>query len=1012
MLRCLALVAILLPAALIAAPEASDTVEYNRDIRPILADKCWACHGPDEDNREGDLRLDTRAGALAANDDDERSIVPGKPDESLLIARIVTERKRRKMPPPKTNKTISAHELDLLRRWIAQGAEWQDHWSRVSPQRPAVPSVKNAAWVRNPIDAFILRQLEAAGVEPAPLADRRTLIRRLSFDLTGLPPSPEEVDAFAAVTSDSEKEYGDLVARLLRSKHYGERLAAYWLDAVRFADTNGIHGDNHREVTMYRDWVIDAFNENRPFDRFTIEQLAGDLLPDANRATRVASGYNRLLITTREGGAQPKEYLAKYAADRVRNVSGVWLGVTMGCAECHDHKFDPYTMRDFYSLEAFFADLKETAVGVQQPTKIATDEQDARLEAIAGERSVLQKTLAAWTPALEKGLEQWEAGRTRTALDWQALKPTESASRDGATLSVLDDGSILASGKSPDRDVYSIVAKTSLAGITGLRLEVLPDDSLPQKGAGRADNGNFVLNRFEVRVDGKPIAWARATATHSQNGYSVDRSTDGKGATGWAILPQIGKPITAVFEAAKKLDGDGEKTIAIEMHHEYGSRHTIGRFRLAVTAAPAPLDANGKGGVPADVAAILGVDRNARNDGQVGKLRAFYRSIAPELAATRDAITKLEKEKKAIEDAMPTTLVSMAVKPRTIRVLPRGNWLDDSGEIVAPAIPEALGKLDTGERRATRLDLAKWIVSRDNPLVARVFVNRLWKICFGRGLVKSLDDFGTQGALPTHPELLDWLAVEFIESGWNVRHMLELLVSSSSYRQSSIASKELRDRDPYNELVARQGTYRLDAEMVRDNALAVSELLVRKIGGRSVKPYQPSGYWAHLNFPRRTYKKDSGDNLYRRGLYTYWCRTFLHPSLAAFDAPTREECTVDRGRPNTRRQALGRLPAAGDGGGARALAERALASAGPAAEERIAFLYRTVLTRTPSSREVAILTDLSARHLAEYRADPDAAKASLTIGDRPAPEGDAAEHAAWTSVARVVLNLHETITRN
>jgi hypothetical protein len=804
---------LLIGVSLTAVPPAvgaDEPVDFNRDVRPILSERCFACHGPDENTREAEFRLDVKDD-LFADRGGYAAVVPGRPETSELLGRVASDDESLRMPPADHGPALSAAQIDTIRRWIAQGAEWKGHWAYVAPTRPEVPAAADGL---SPIDHFVRTRLAERGLTPSARAERVTLIRRLSFDLTGLPPTFAEVERF--VNDERPDAYEQLVERLLESPHHAERMTQWWLDLVRYADTNGIHGDNHREVWMYRDWVIGAFQGNMPFDEFTTAQLAGDLVAEPTEATRIASGYNRLLMTTREGGAQAKEYTAKYAADRVRNASTVWLGATLGCAECHDHKFDPILTKDFYSFAAFFADVQETAVGVQQPTNFPSTQQAAELQRLDGELAAARKTLADRTPRI-------------------------------------------------------------------------------------------------------------AVAETTRPNYKL-------------------KPEDAV------------------------------------------------------------------------------KFVTPELNPLRGRIAKLEADRKALDEAIPETLVTTALAaPRTMRVLPRGNWLDDSGPVVQPSTPAFLPELGVEGRRANRLDLAKWILAEENPLTARVFVNRLWGLFFGQGLVATADDFGSQGAWPTHPKLLDWLAVEFMESGWDVRHMIRLIVTSETYRQQSGKPKAEsgkpeegggRQADPYNKWLARQGTWRLDAEMVRDNALAVSGLLVREVGGPSVKPYQPHGYWKHLNFPAREWTADTGRDQYRRGLYTYWCRTFLHPSLLAFDASTREECTVDRPCSNTPLQALALLNDPTYVEAARALAERVLSEADRDTGKRLAFLYRTVLSREPRPEEVEVLSELLAEHRRQYEADRKAAAALLVVGQREKPENlDAANAAAWTSVARTVLSLHETITR-
>jgi hypothetical protein len=996
-------------------------VEFNRDIRPILSNNCFACHGPDQNQRKADLRFDTEKGGAFEDRGGYRLLVPGKPDESELYLRITDDEVQRRMPPRKFGKTLSKRQIELVRRWIQQGARWQGHWSLTPPKRPVLPPIADKAWPNNAIDYFVRMRQEDEGLKPSPEADKRTLLRRLSFDLTGLPPAPEEVERFLA--DPSRHAYERAVDRLLASKHFGERLAMYWLDLVRYADTNGIHGDNHRDIAPYRDYVIRAFNDNMPFDQFTVEQLAGDLLPRPTGWQRIASGYNRLLMTTREGGAQPREYLAKYAADRVRNTSSVWLGATLGCAECHDHKFDPYKTREFYSFAAFFADIKETAVGMQERTRAPVGKLVAELKQFDETLAGLRKKLAAPSPKIAAAQTQWEKKeRDRLAAErtgWVAVKPDKVVSRGGAAMKLLEDFSVLSTGQNPAQDVYTVTLRTGLKRITGIRLEALHDPSFGNKGLARS-NGNFVLTRFEVEAAGpkggrpRAVAIAGAVADYSQKGFPVASAIDPKSKAGWAVDGYIKTDPSrqAVFTFAQPIAGGPGTVLTVRLRHEsIYAQHNIGRFRLALTKADKP--ALEKGGLPPDVRQALEADGARRTARQKDLLARYYRTVAPELAELRNRIAALEKTKQDRINAAPLTLVSVSIPPRIMRVLPRGNWLDESGAIVQPGVPAAWPALGVKGRRATRLDLARWLVRRDNPVTARVFVNRLWKLAFGQGLVRTLDDFGSQGAWPTHPQLLDWLAVEFMDSKWDIKHLMKLLVMSRTYRQSSHANESMRQRDPYNQWLARQGRFRLDAEMVRDNALAISGLLVKKIGGPSARPYQPPLYWAHLNFPPREYQKDQGEGLYRRGLYTYWCRTFLHPSLLAFDAPTREECTVERARSNTPQQALVLLNDPTYVEAARVLAERLVRAGGSGVKRRIQFAYRQALSRKAEPAEVELLGELYQRHLKQYRADRKAAEAVLQVGDRPAARDiDAAELAAWTSVTRVVLNLHETITRD
>jgi len=1033
----------------VAAEPANGTVDFNRDIRPILSDVCFQCHGPDKNHRKGDLRLDVKDDAYKDRGG-YRLVVPGKIDESELYSRLIDSDEKQRMPPPEALRQLTKDEIELFKRWIEQGAEWKGHWAYIRPERSAVPEVADdKGFIKNPIDNFLLRRLREKDLSPSPPADRATLIRRLYFDLAGLPPTSKEVEAF--VRDPREAAYEELVDRLLASPHFGERMAMYWLDLVRYADTNGYHGDNHEDRDMYREWVIKAFNDNMPFDRFTIEQLAGDLIPDATANTRIASGYNRLLMTTREGGAQAKEYLAKYSADRVRNFSVVWLAGTMGCCECHDHKFDPFTTRDFYSLAAFFADIQETAVGEQPGTKFPTPEQAEKLARLDAEIAPLKKVLETQTPELDAAQLAWEKALREKKIDWTPLAPSEALSKEGTTLKVLEDGTVLASGANPAKDRYELKFAALQKGTTALRLEILPDDSLPAKGPGRGSNGNFVLSEFAVQAGQTPLDWSAVTATHSQNDYPVTAAVDGNPATGWAILPQVGRANEAVFELDPETDGPGEGNLIVVMLFNFGSEHSIGKFRLSSSSSSRPVRAGGDNGLPKNIAEIITLAPEQRTGKQKEELSAHFRTIAPELAETRSKLGALQEQRDVLFRTVRTTLVSMSGPPRTMRVLPRGNWLDESGDAVSPAAPAFLAPRQTPAEggRLSRLDLANWLISPENPLTARVFVNRLWKIAFGQGIVKSLEDFGAQGTPPTHPHLLDWLAVEFMQPSatpslsnggagggasaaragaasnpqsaipnpkslpWDIKRLLKLLVMSGAYRQSSHADESLRQKDPYNQWLARQNRFRLDAEMVRDNALAVSGLLVDKLGGPSAKPYQPPLYWAYLNFPVREYQADKGEGLYRRGLYTYWCRTFLHPSLKAFDAPTREECTADRPRSNTPLQALVLLNDPTYVEAARAFAERIVREGGADVSSRLEFAYRQALSRAPRPEETKLLASLYERHLAGYTAEPKSAEELLHVGALAVPEGTSApELAAWTSIARVVFNLHETVTRN
>jgi hypothetical protein len=991
-------------SALLVEVSHSEEISFQRDIKPILSDRCFACHGPDQGNRKAELRLDQREAAT------DVMIVPGDIDSSELVARITSSDPELRMPPPAANKQpLNAEEIAKIKKWITAGAPYDAHWSYQSVVRPAVPQIKSAglqAWVSNPVDAFLAAKYLENDLQPAAPAEKRTLLRRLTFDLTGLPPSPEQIQQFEA--DESPFAFEQQLEYLLSTPQFGERMAIYWLDLVRYADTNGIHGDNHREISPYRDYVIRAFNQNVPFDQFTREQIAGDLMAEPSNWQKIASGYNRLLMTTREGGAQPKEYLAKYSADRVRNASSVWLGSTLACAECHDHKFDPFSTKDFYSFAAFFADIKETAVGQQAAVRIPTDRQTRELAAIAARRTALEQQLKDPQLDLTEGLKAWESAGSWKEAAWQPLEQV-AASTSGDSTATVENGVITVGGKTPDKEDYEIQFKTSATELASLRLQVFPDKASPASGPGRASNGNFVLNEVELYLGKNRIPLASAVATHSQSNYAIASTVDGNARTGWAILPQVGKPQTAVFKLKQPLTDLKEKQITIKMRHQYGTGHNLAKFQWFVSSN-ANAGLNGESGIPAAILAILNKEAASRTEAENKELLGYYRTIAPELAEIRKQLANLTAEAAAINKNAPETLISQRGNPRDIRVLPRGNWLDDSGEVVLPEVPHFLEALSK-EERPTRMDLANWLVEENNPLVARVFVNRLWLLAFGKGLVDTPDDFGSQGSLPTHPELLDWLACEFQESGWDVKHVMRLIVSSQAYQMQSQPTAAQQAADPGNKLITHQNRFRLPAEMIRDNALVASGLLVTELGGQSVKPYQPEGYWKHLNFPKRSWQASSGEDLYRRGLYTYWCRTFLHPAMRAFDAPTREECSVVRPASNTPLQALVLLNDPTYVEAARTLAADAMRSADSDAD-RLAYLYRRVLARPLNDSEAKVLLPLVSKHKSHYAANTDATKQLLSVGQMAAPTDiPAADLAAWTSVARIVLNLHETIMR-
>jgi hypothetical protein len=993
-----------------AAPALPASIDFNRDIRPILSENCYFCHGPDKNKRKADLRLDTHDG-LFSTIKDHSTVVPGKPDHSELFLRVIEPDPDQRMPDPKSNKRLSDRQIALLKAWINQGAPWKGHWAYQPIGGPTPPEVNDQGFVKNDIDRFILAGLKETGLHHAPQVDRVTLIRRLSFDLTGLPPKEAEVQAF--VNDASPGAYDTLVDRLLASPQYGERMATWWLDLVRYADTIGYHSDNPMNVWPFRDYVINAFNSNKPFDQFTREQLAGDLIPGSTQEQKVASAYNRLIETTEEGGAQAKEYAVKYECDRVRNISTVWMAATMACCQCHDHKFDPYSQKDFYSMAAFFADIQEAPIGHREPGMPVLDaSQSAELKKLDDRIADLKKQLGAQTPELTAAQAEWEKHlQDDSKVAWTVLNPASAKARSGTELKTQEDGSILGS-KFPNKDTFIVTAETDLSGITGIRLEALPDPSLPVQGPGAAPNGNFVLTGFQVSLGkGKAVKLIRASADHSQDSYPVAASLESKATSGWAVLPEIGKAHEAVFEPEQPIElKDGAKlTFTLQFNSQF-AQHEIGHFRISLTTSDAP---GGREAPPENLRPLLKADPAKWTDAQRKDISAYYRTIAPLLQPLRSELAVAEKGRADFEASAPKCLVSISGTPRETRLLHRGNWQDDSGDVESPAVPHFLRQPEAHKDRLTRLDLADWLVSADNPLTARVVVNRLWKMYFGIGICKNVDDLGSQGESPTDPELLDWLASEFVRSGWDVKHVIRLIVMSGAYRQSSQATPEDQQIDPFNRLYAHQGRFRLDAEMIRDNALDVSGLLSLKIGGPSVKPYAPAGYWDALNFPTRTYDADKGENQYRRGVYTWWQRTFAHPSLLAFDAPTREEATCERTQSNIPQQALALLDDPTYVEAARVFAARILHEGGSSTTERLEWAFGTALNRKPRPEEVQVLSGLLEKHLSQYAQDKEAAGKLISAGDSPVPKDlNVSELAAWTSASRVILNLSETITRS
>ena len=1246
------------------------SINYNLDIRPILADNCYACHGPDAKTRQANLRVDTKAGAFS-EPSGYPVIVPGKPEESELHLRIVSNDDNYRMPPADFNKTLTPAQIEAITQWIREGATWEEHWAFITPVSPTPPAVQNTDWVRNPIDAFILSRLEKEGLQPASEADKRTLIRRLSFDLTGLPPTREEIHQFLA--DDSPDAYEKVIDAFMAKPEYGEHLARFWLDVARYGDTHGLHLDNYREMWPYRDWVIEAFSKNMPFDQFTIEQLAGDLLPEPTLEQKIATGFNRCHVTTSEGGSIDEEYYVQYAIDRADTTSTVWMGLTVGCAQCHDHKYDPITQKEFYQLYAYFNNITENAMDGNRKdsppvVKLPTAEQEAELAAFDEQIAELDAQTKAPIPELDATQIAWENRMPR----WTTLKPTSLYSKGGATLEVLEDNSILASGTNPEQEIYEVIIDLPPGKWSAVRLEGLTHESLPKGGVGRSDNSNVVLTDFalfiappadsdaspteessdsntETQVEGEttvdvdteaetgsapavdvdteaetkgettvdvdteaetetesastddasvegetettdpddpwtPIQVVQAWADHEQSigennlGGVVANAIDDKPETGWA-LDRRRENRQAIFLVATPFGMEGGR-LKIRLKHEYDLRQKqLGRFRLALTDAATiypigskislgnwhaagpftaehgnlafyqvyepetknvstgdTFEVNGKtikweqqthwvdeqvhndivgensatylfrnissvtqqkallhigsndalkvwmngtellaknvqrdaaadqeqvqvqlkpgnntlllkvvnysgpSGfyfriesappmIPSNIVDIAGTSRGERETAQKDQIRDYYRRNIPlDKAVNENAqrafadlktlfadLSEVQGKRNTLDGSLTTTLVMQErEEPRGAYVLARGEY-ENREEQVYPQTPAILSAMPE-DAAPNRLGFAKWLLSPEHPLTARVAINRYWQDIFGTGIVKTAEDFGTQGTPPVHPELLDWLATEFIASDWNVQTMLKLMLTSSTYRQSAQVTPEKLARDADNMLLSRAPRYRFDAETVRDNALALSGLLYPKIGGPSVKPPQPGGLWKAVGFSGSntdTFVKDTGaDKVYRRSLYTFWKRTAPPPQMNILDAPSREACTIRRERTNTPMQALMLMNDPQFFEAARVFAERTIKEGGETPEARIAYIFEMATARLPKPKEETLLLETFQIHHQEFEANPEAAKELIAVGESPPDETlDAVEVAAWTMIANLILNLDEVLNK-
>jgi hypothetical protein len=1001
-------------AALAASASAAmAAVDFNRDIKPILADRCYECHGSQK-QRSG-LRLDRKADALRGGDSGA-VIVPGDGAQSALLAHISGADPDLFMPPE--GDPLTPAQVALITTWIDEGAPWPDeadaekferhsHWAFQPPGRPPVPSVRNISWPRNPLDYFILARLEQEGIEPAPVADRTTLLRRLSFDLLGLPPSREDVRAFLA--DKAPRAYERLVDRLLASPHFGERWGRHWLDLARYADSDGYEKDSPRPYAyLYRDWVINAINRDVPFDQFTIEQLAGDLLPGATKEQKIATGFHRQTLINKEGGVDPEEFRNKAVVDRVDTTGTVWLGLTVGCAECHSHKFDPITQREFFQLFAFFNNADDEDLPAPHGEELR--KYHRAKTAWDAERAPLKKIYDEYVRgALPARQAEWEAAGVLELAVWSMLEPESAVPAGETILTVQRDLSIVASGMRPLTETYSVKAAAPAGDIAAFRLEVLPEDG-GKAGAGRSGNGNFVLTEFSAKVQpasgGPPrnIRLHNPAADFSQKDWDIAGAVDGDDKTGWAIAPQMRQRHVAVFECAEVVNLSAGDKLIFTLDQQFGNQHTIARFRLSTTssscARPSLID---------DLVAIgWHTPPEQRTAAQQEALSTYYREeIDIEAKKLRKPLQDLAKKEPKYPETK-AAIMAEREKPRETHVHVRGDF-QRKGPRVEPGTPAVLPGFRARGERPDRLDLARWLVDEANPLTRRVTVNHVWKHLFGRGLVGSVNDFGTRGEQPTHPELLDWLATEFSRLGWSRKALLRLIVTSATYRQSSAFRPDLVDVDPLNTLLARQNRLRLEAETIRDAHLAAGGLLTAKIGGPSVRPPLPADI-AALGYANSVkWQESEGEDRYRRGMYIFFQRTVPYPFLMTFDAPNANTTCARRDRSNTPLQALTLWNDAVFFECARALGGQLMRE--PTVESRLGHAFEACLGRPPTPAELARLGRFYEDQLRLTRAEPASSLAILGLeGDVSLP-ADPAEQATLVAAVRTIMNLDEFITR-
>tara|TARA_R110002072_G_scaffold233795_1_gene391387 strand:- start:67811 stop:70897 length:3087 start_codon:yes stop_codon:yes gene_type:complete len=1019
-----AFVAFLGTATLSAFADSSEKVDFDRDIRPILSNTCYTCHGPDANKRATELRFDVEENLFGKHD--EPVVVRGKPSESALVARITSGDPDYRMPPVDEKQQLSKAQIDLLTRWVEQGAPYSGHWSFQPVVRPQLPMVERADWPRNGIDHFVLNRMTERKLQPSDRTSKETLIRRITLDLIGLPPTLEEVDAFLA--DDSEQAFENVVDRLLASQRFGEHFATAWLDAARYADSNGYQQDRTRTLWPWRDWVIRAFNSNMPFDQFTIEQLAGDQLENASIDQQIATGFHRNHMLNGEGGRIAEESRVEYVMDRVETTGAVWLGLTVGCARCHDHKYDPVSQREFYQLYSYFNSIDESgrvdAGGNANPVlAVPTKEQSIQQSSLAQKLADLRKDLSFVTTAERQ--RAWETAKLvelskdQTPPVWELLKPARFVSEQGQTMTLQPDGSMLLTGKNPKNDNYEIEFVAGASGITGIRIEAEPHPEFTNGGFARSDSGNFVLTDFSVQArrskesEFSSVKIGSAQASFEQGGFKIEKTFDGDSKTGWAVHnPSNMKiPRQAVYVFDKPIGGSEGTTLIVRMKHEsQHAFHNLSRFRILVTTQPEPKLDSSDGGREA-LASALTVELEKRSDAQKKLIAEEFRKGSPEVLGVQKQIDSVTKQQGDLDKQIVRTMVMRDRKDaRETFVLNRGVWDQPIKEQpIQPATPDCLPGLPE-EVSKNRLSLARWVVSKENPLTPRVVVNRYWQHFLGTGLVTTPEDFGSQGERPTHPHLLDWLAAEFVDSGWNVKHMLKLIVMSATYQQSSKATPAMMEADSSNQWLARGARFRLTSQTIRDQALMVSGLLVDKLGGPPVKPYQPLGIWSDLSLGKIKYEQDHGENLYRRTLYTFWRRASAPTML--FDVATRQVCKVRTSRTNTPLHALVLMNDDTYVEASRKLAERVLLEGGATDDDRLEYGFRLATCRHATSAERSVLLDVLNKVRADYATDTEKVNALLSRGESPVNDKlNRAELTSFAAVMNMILNLDEVITK-